>query len=612
MASLADLANNLSNFQYYSGLGNFTANNLPADSGQAIVKQPGEQWSLGLSDTLTPFGVVTTVNRTIADVERVSSFLYTKAQGPQFLIKQTALQFENVNIEHDGEALSKKPTSGQGFFTNIGNRISNFANSISNDYGPTRIYNPLGINTLAEVAVVASGLRFTKHGLLPGISDTKAYTNYILSKDASGNNRLTNLVGKLSQNGSGRVNVIAEYKGGPGSIYGIGKTTINRSSYDGRSNVMDLSGADLVDSKSKSTMFSINTLVNLGVDNTITLGSGNTSKKYTLNEQQDFRAVKNALNVSNSSASGRILASTDYAKYNTNTRIGTSRARTPLEYNANYTKDAPLASDRVNKLSLFYGSSVRAAIDAHTKDINGIQLDEVNTRDMVKFRIKSYDNDVTDGSGVYMIFRAYLNNIKRNMQSKWNPYNYVGRGESFYLYDGFTESISFQFTLAASSRSEMKPMYQKLNYLMSTLTPDYNKQNRMRGNITELTIGDFVLYQPGIITNLDIIVDDDYNWEIAMDEPESGGDVDMHELPQILKCSMTFIPIYNFLPRKSAEAPFIGIDNREANRERKEWLKGNNTKLKSTLYQTKDSMDINGNNSNIGSNPVTTNLQNMV
>ena len=135
MASLADLANNLPNYQYYSGLGNFTANNLPADSGQAIVKQPGQKWSLGVSDSLTPFGAVATVNRTLADVERVSKFLYTTPQGPQFLIKQTALQLENVNIEHSGEATAKKPTSGQGFFKNVGNAISN----IVNDYGPTRI-----------------------------------------------------------------------------------------------------------------------------------------------------------------------------------------------------------------------------------------------------------------------------------------------------------------------------------------------------------------------------------------------------------------------------------------------------------------------------------------
>jgi hypothetical protein len=124
----------------------------------------------------------------------------------------------------------------------------------------------------------------------------------------------------------------------------------------------------------------------------------------------------------------------------------------------------------------------------------------------------------------------------------------------------------------------MKPLYQKLNYLISTLTPDY-KNAKSRGNIAELTIGDFVLYQPGIITSFDMNIDEDSNWEIAIDEPENGVDTDMHELPQLIKCNMTFIPIYNFLPRKSSEAPFIGIDGMREKKPGQMWLSGSDAKL---------------------------------
>ena len=59
-----------------------------------------------------------------------------------------------------------------------------------------------------------------------------------------------------------------------------------------------------------------------------------------------------------------------------------------------------------------------------------------------------------------------------------------------------------------------------------------------------------------------------------LDEVENGQDIDMHELPHLLRCNMTFIPIYNFLPKKSAEAPFIGINNTEGSKkEQKEWIK---------------------------------------
>jgi hypothetical protein len=79
-------------------------------------------------------------------------------------------------------------------------------------------------------------------------------------------------------------------------------------------------------------------------------------------------------------------------------------------------------------------------------------------------------------------------------------------------------------------------------------------------------------------------IDEDSNWEIALQEPEAdatGVDADMHELPHLIKCNMTFIPIYNFLPRKSSEAPFIGIDGMsEPKKEKKQWLKGTGDRLK--------------------------------
>lgn len=578
MPSLADLANNLSNFQYYSGLGNFNANSLPASDGQLVVKEPGQKWSLGLQDTLTPFGAVTTVNRTLADVKRVTKFLYTTPQGPQFLIKQTGLQFSNPNLEHNGEALpTNKPTKGQGFFGNIGNSISNFANKISNDYGPTRIYNPLGLSTLAEVGLVAAGAHLNKHGLLPGKTETTAYTNYILTKDGNGNNRLSNLTKQLSDTKINQT-FIMKYKGGAGSTYGIGSTTINRFSYI-LTNVYN--GGNQIPLQNLLTTFGTSNSRTLRLDpNKIEADAANTIE---LGENTDFRSVINKI------AGTTVLMSSDYKNKNIEKRIGIARARKNNEDRTNYASDVPLASDHINKISLFYSDAVRGEVLSRFTDVNGIEVGK--TADMIKFRIKSFDNDSANGAGVYMIFRAYLNNIKRGIQSKWSPYNYVGRGESFYLYDGFTENITFQFTIMASSRSEMKPLYQKLNYLISTLTPDYNKQNRMRGNISELTIGDFIKYQPGVITSLDIIVDEDSNWDIALEENSTddngntipGRDADMHELPHMLKCNMSFIPIYNFLPRKSAEAPFIGIDDSENKNTGKDWTEANSVGLDSIL-----------------------------
>ena len=41
----------------------------------------------------------------------------------------------------------------------------------------------------------------------------------------------------------------------------------------------------------------------------------------------------------------------------------------------------------------------------------------------------------------------------------------MGRAESFYKYKGFDRNISLSWTVAAQSKGELIPMYQKLNYL---------------------------------------------------------------------------------------------------------------------------------------------------
>lgn len=586
MPSLQELANNLPNYKYYSGVGNFTQNKLKfgndkpgnGSSNQPfVVRAIDQRWSpSNFNDGLTRFGIVTTVSRAAADVERISKFLYTTIQGPLFLLKQAGLQRMNPDIEKEDE---------------------------SKRFGPLRTYNPLGINTLAQVGVNAFGLHFVKHGLYPTFSEQNSYEKLVLKRDADNVNRLAILVQKLS-NPKQRQNFILRYAGGPKSFYGIGNTTIPRSSYSllqksttNYNGVQDESGFISIPVWNLETLNPVSRDILLDPSRPVEFEGENynrpvigpndvkdyTNNSYQLKSNQDFRKYKNALN-SKSDIKGYTLPETNYEYFNLERRIGIARVRKPEE-RSNYNTNADTA-DRINAISLFY-SKTATGVDINGKQINVADDPSTSIRDIIKFRIKVLDNNVRpdpagNSAGVYIIFRAYINNIRRGVISKWDPYKYVGRGESFYAYDGVTETITISFTIAASSRMEMKPLYQKLNYLISSLAPDY-KDNLMRGNISELTVGDFILFQPGIITNLDMIIDEDSNWEIAINELEQGSDVDMHELPQLIKCTMTFIPIYNFLVRKSSEAPFIGIDGlREPNKPLKQWLKDSSNTLKET------------------------------
>ena len=186
--------------------------------------------------------------------------------------------------------------------------------------------------------------------------------------------------------------------------------------------------------------------------------------------------------------------------------------------------------------------------------------------DYAKFRIAAINNDSSDGSAVYMHFRAFIDSFSDNYNADWDPVKYSGRGENLYNYTGFNRSINMSFTCFAQSKAELIPMYKKLNYLASTLAPDYTGAGFMRGNLIRLTLGGYLYEQPGFISSLTYDIPQESPWEIAIDA-EGGGDGSVKELPHMIKVSqMTFTPIHTFLPQKpnSANTPeerFIALSN---------------------------------------------------
>jgi hypothetical protein len=204
---------------------------------------------------------------------------------------------------------------------------------------------------------------------------------------------------------------------------------------------------------------------------------------------------------------------------------------------------------------------------------------------MIKFAFEVMSND-NSSITTKVHFRAFLTNFSDNHGAEWSGQKYMGRGENFYAYQGFTREVSFQFKVAAQSKQEMLPLYQKLNHIVSSLYPDYQGGTSfMRGNLTQLTIGEYFYRTPGIIKSMNITVDDNYPWEIKYTEPEtekdkktnkdlggsyfpnanawegnnnfinSNSDADQMELPQVLNVSVTFTPILNELPSYSVYDP---------------------------------------------------------
>ena len=236
---------------------------------------------------------------------------------------------------------------------------------------------------------------------------------------------------------------------------------------------------------------------------------------------------------------------TNYQDFNRETRVGLGnpgkRTRNRGKLNS-YDNDTV---DRINMLPLY---------------VDRVVLDPYNlTRDLVKFRFEVISNEDPEES-TFIHFRAFLGQISDNFKGEWNGINYIGRGEKFYNYTGFSRDISFSFKVHAQSRAEMKSIYQKLNYLASAIAPDYSN-GYMKGNLMRLTIGDYLYIVPGFITNLTYTIPEDAPWEIALNSPEDGDDSGVMETPKLFEVNVSFIPIHDFVPQIGATRDTAFITN---------------------------------------------------
>jgi len=179
------------------------------------------------------------------------------------------------------------------------------------------------------------------------------------------------------------------------------------------------------------------------------------------------------------------------------------------------------------------------------------------SKDIINFNFKILGPE-EDSQPVTLYFRALLESFDDNFGADWSQTKYVGRAESFNTYQGFNRSINLSFKVAAMTRAEMNPLYQKILQLASTTAPTYSQDGFMRGTITKLTVGDYLVNQPGFISSVNYSWDKSYPWEIKLkDKAEAEGvDEDVQQLPMVLDVNLQFEPIHTFAPQTGNQPYF--------------------------------------------------------
>ena len=288
-------------------------------------------------------------------------------------------------------------------------------------------------------------------------------------------------------------------------------------------------------------------------------GFGGKNSFRTTGKIRDFRKSITPNTIGNlqhikARENGTLTNAPSYNDKNFEKRVNAGNPGNPALNRSNYSSGAidpttgkPNVVNRINALYMYNADNVTS-----TKEGNAV------VNDFVKFRFAVINPDKPKQK-TFVHFPAFFDGaITDNMGASWGSFKYLGRGEEFFNYEGFTRDVGFSFQVVAQSKPELSIMYQKLNYLQSTLAPNFSENGFMRGNIHQITIGGYFFEQPGILTSLNYTMPTESPWEIGIPSSNQstsnvGGntyrDPAVKELTHIINVSVQFKPIQRFLPQ---------------------------------------------------------------
>jgi hypothetical protein len=154
-----------------------------------------------------------------------------------------------------------------------------------------------------------------------------------------------------------------------------------------------------------------------------------------------------------------------------------------------------------------------------------------------------------------MAFRATLTGFTDDFSPGWNNINIMGRPDGSYIYTAFERTVSFTFRVAALSRSEMIPIWRKLNYLATYTMPDFSTA-RASGPMMRLTLGNLFQETPGFLNSFSISIPDDATWDIAEDADENNL---AKQLPTVVDVSVGYTVIADYRPQLGGRAYSLSI-----------------------------------------------------
>ena len=561
-------------------------------SNQPYIKSPIPQTNSQLDrsggvDFLLRGGTLTP-SRALKDVSRLTQMFFDlkSPNGLLFTAKQNLLSRTGVKTQASGKLLNEGiylPTStilqaaGNAFGIHLNKQGIDPTKRTGPDAGANSLFDILGIRDPLGLPIYSERLpkiKDLRSNRLVQLKEEKLGVGETMSSTRIGGGLLRTVVKAVKQTlpsffSSNQISTspteILSYSGGPGSTLGVGQTSIKRYS--------NTKEGEEAAKREKTRYYGISPFPKFTPTLTSEQGiyelrknpntysptnDGSTSrtkdifkgKYYTLDSKSILEKVSSSvytqisdfrtelLPLQSAGVKKNILSKApDYRTKNIENRVNLGDPGRRDKNVSSYAQGLGESLDKITAHPLY-------------KSSNGNNGGDRN--DLVKFRIGIIDNNNPDNK-IHIHFRAFLDSMDDLYTAEWVGSKYMGRGEDFFRYNGFTRTVNLSWTVAAQSKEELIPMYQKLNFLASSLTPDYSEKGYMRGNLATLTVGGYFYEQPGIIRSITYSVPTESPWEIGINDQlgsKYGYDTSVKELPHIIKVTgFSFTPIHTFVPK---------------------------------------------------------------
>ena len=523
------------------------------DSNQPYIKKGLLNVSLDstfYNDFTIRGGILAPLNA-LEDVARLTKYFadIKNPKGLLFLAKENILSRIGTKTEASKGAGYGGGGLNEGAYTplsTIGQALVGFAGGHLNKQGldPTGLYQQNSINKyqsiIAEDQIKKNDYTNNRLILLSKPTETDLLNQFV--------SFTTGLLGISGTQYKPTEDTLIQYGGGPGSVLGFGSTKIKYATKN------DGNPLTVFDSKNSSNLVNAKDARYKTWDYSEINSQLLNLDGYT---NQDFR-----FNLNPEEAPFFLSSSPNYTDKNIEDNLNLGNPGRRSRNRSSYTNgsDEGNALDKLNA-SYIYKSNVD----------EGYRSDDIYS-DIIPFIISILNNDNQEAKnpGTYrknMHFRAFIDSFSDSYDADWSPIEYMGRAEKLYKYKGFGRKISMAFTVVAQSREEITAMYDKLNFLASSLAPEYLdslSSGYMAGNIAYITLGGYINDQPGIITSLTFDIPEESPWEIGIDDAGDPLEVgDIRQLPHMIKVTgFNFTPIHKFRPEKQTfENDILGTNS---------------------------------------------------